>query len=328
MKKMLSLAGLVVMSVLLYLAVFSVVHRPLVVGEIQRNLDFKLAYAKTLPSPKIVILAGSNGRYSHRCEMLTQATGLPCVNASIGVGIGLDFQLDQWRPLLKRGDVVYMPLEYSQYRFSFAEMHGGLQNALMVHSQRDYLLSLDARRIAAAYGSFDLPFLIHGLGEMALERKGFWRRSSTESLTPQGDEKGHTAEAGKAYEGFLLEATKGGNIGLSKVPDTSDTLTLLEPFLTQMRSDGVTVVGGLPTLPSSVNVDRADTERLRSFYSGQGQQFLELANRSLYPLSCFFDTLSHLNEPCQVAHTAALGGALAQLLASGASPKEGRGLGP
>ena len=328
MNKLLALAGLVGMSVLLYLAVFSVVHRPLVVGEIQRNLDFKLAYAKTLPSPKIVIVGGSNGRYSHRCEMLTLATGLPCVNASIGVGIGLDFQLDQWRPLLKRGDVVYMPFEYSQYRFSFAEMHGGLQNALMVHSQRDHLWSLDARRIAAAYGSFDLQFLIHGLGEMALDHRGFRRRSSTESLTLQGDERGHTAEVGKAYEAFLLEATKGHNIGLSLVPDTSDTLTLLKPFLTQMRNQGVTVVGGLPTLPSSINVDRADTERLRSFYGSQGQQFLELTNRSQYPLSCFFDTLYHLNEPCQVAHTVAVGSKLAHMIGSGVAPRNGHGLGP
>jgi len=306
-KSLLALAGLVAVSIVLFVAVFSVVHRPLVVGEIQNNLDYKLAYARSLASPKIVVLAGSNGRYSHRCEMLTAALGRPCVNASIGVGIGLDFLFDQWRPLLRTGDLVYMPLEYGQYRFTNAEMHGGLQNALMVHSQRDYLRSLDARRIAAAYGSFDLQFLIHGLAEMALDRKGFQRRSSIASLTPQGDERGHSAALGLAYATFLREAVPES----SHVPASSDATRLIETFLQQARKDGITVIGGLPTVPDGMVVEHGDIERLRRLYEGNGHRFLLLANQSRYPLTCFFDTLYHLNEDCQKIHSAAIASQLA-----------------
>ncbi len=310
MKKLLALACLVGLSIVLFVAVFSVVHRPLVVGEIQKNLDYKLAYARQLDSPKIVLLAGSNGRYSHRCEVLSAALDKPCVNASIGVGIGLDFLLDQWRPVLRRGDIVYMPLEYGQYRFTRAEMHGGLQNALMVHSQRDYLLSLGPQRITAAYGSFDLPFLIHGLAEMALDRRGFRRRSSTDSLTPQGDESGHTAKLGQAYATFL----RGSVAESAQVPVGSDAIRVLDSFLQQARRDGIVVVGGLPTVPDSVTVAAADVERLRGLYESQGQAFVMLPNRSRYPIDCFFDTLYHLNEGCQKAHSAAVAAQLAPLL--------------
>ncbi|GAB4556449.1 MAG: hypothetical protein IV105_01620 [Rhizobacter sp.] len=310
MKKLLTLVCLVTLSIALFVAVFSVVHRPLVVGEIQKSLDYKLAYARELPSPKIVLLAGSNGRYSHRCEVLTARLNKPCVNASIGVGIGLDFLLDQWRPVLRRGDIVYMPLEYGQYRFTQAEMHGGLQNALMVHSQRDYLLSLDAERITAAYGSFDLPFLIHGLAEMALDHRGFRRRSSTDSLTPQGDESGHTAQRSQAYASFL----RGSAAESAQVPVTSDVIRVIDSFLQQARRDGILVVGGLPTVPDSVTVEAADVERLRSLYESRGQAFVALPNRSRYPIDCFFDTLYHLNEGCQKAHSAAVAAQLASLL--------------
>lgn len=309
MKKLLALAALCALSMVLFVAVFSVVHRPLVVGEIQKNLDYKLAYARQLASPKIVVLAGSNGRYSHRCEVLSAVLNRPCVNASIGVGIGLDFLIDQWLPLLRPGDVVYMPLEYGQYGFSESEMHGGLQNALMVHSQRDSLWALGPKRIAAAYGSFDLAFLIHGLGEMALDRKGFRRRSSTESLTPQGDEQGHTAALGQAYIAVLREAKP----ERAKVPDRSDALLVIEAFLQQARQDRITVIGGLPTVPDSVVVDHSSIERLRKLYEAHGHNFLILPNRSRYPLDCFFDTLYHLNESCQKAHTAALAVQLANM---------------
>ncbi len=301
---------LIAVSITLFIAVFSAVHRPLVVGEIQKNLDYKLAYARQITSPKIVVLAGSNGRYSHRCEVVSAALNRPCVNASIGVGIGLDFLLDQWRPLLRPGDVVYMPLEYGQYRFSSAEMHGGLQNALMVHSQRDYLYSLAPARIAAAYGSFDLAFLIHGLAEMALDSKGFRRRSSTDSLTPQGDESGHTAQAGLAYAFFLRSITA----DTAEVPATSDAIRVLEDFLHQTRRDGIAVVGGLPTVPDSVVIESKDVEGLRKLFEAHGQRFLVLPNQSRYPLGCFFDTLYHLNESCQKTHSAAVAAGLGTLL--------------
>lgn len=317
MKKLLALAGLVALSIALYVAVFSVVHRPLVVGEIQKNLDYKLGYARTLPSPKIVIFAGSNGRYSHRCEEFTRALGRPCVNASIGVGIGIDFLLDQWTPLLRPGDLVYMPLEYSQYRFSNTEMHGGLQNALMVHYQRGYLWSLDASRIAAAYGSFELTSLIHGLIEMGLDHTGFRRRSSTDSLTPQGDESGHTAQIGEAYAAFLHTRTPDN----SQVPDSSDAIQVVEAFLDRARLSGVQVVGGLPTLPESTAVADADVNLLRRLYESHGQRLLVLPNLSRYPLDCFFDTLYHLNESCQKVHSASLARALSAAMAAPETPQ-------
>lgn len=320
MNKLLALIAGCVASLALFVAVFSVVHRPLVVGEIQRQLDHKLGYARTLGSPKLVVFAGSNGRYSHRCEELTAGTGLPCVNASIGVGIGLDFLLDQWRPLLHAGDRVYMPLEYAQYGVDTAEMHGGLQNALLVHSRRDYLRSLGPRRVIDAYGSFDLRFLVHGLVEMVLERRGFQRRSSTASLTPQGDESGHTAELGQAYASFLRDAV----FGVIEIPAASDALDVLGAFLRSARAADITVIGGLPTVPDSVVLPPAIVERLRALYESQGQQFVVLPQRSQYPLACFYDTLYHLNERCQRQHSHALGEALARLPANPAHVLEAR----
>ncbi|MBY0468312.1 MAG: hypothetical protein K2Q07_04985 [Burkholderiaceae bacterium] len=310
MKKLLALVALIGLSITLFVGVFSFVHRPLVVGEIQKQLDHKQGYARTISSPKIVVFAGSNGRYSHRCEVLTQVLDRPCVNASIGVGIGLDFLLEQWLPLLQQGDLVYMPLEYSQYRLSAAEMHGGLQNALMVHSQRPYLWSLGVTRMAAAYGSFDLSFLIQGAVEMALDRRGFKRRSSTDSLTPQGDERGHTAALAATYAAFLRDSRAES----TTVPERSDAIDVLDTALRQLHRAGVTVVGGLPTVPESVAVAPADIDRLRRLYAGAGQQFLVLPNQSRYTLGCFFDTLYHLNEDCQRLHSTAVARGLSDLL--------------
>lgn len=312
MRRLAFLGLAVLASLLLYIAVFSVVHRPLTLGDIARQLDYKLGYARTLKSPKLVIFAGSGGRYSHRCEQLAAASGLPCVNLSIGVGIGLDFLLEQIRPALHAGDIVYMPLEYAQYAVSEAEMNAGLQNATLVHDMRDRLWGLGARRVAQAYGYFDLSFFINGLAEMALDRKGFKRRTSLDSLTPQGDESGHTPQAARAYAAFL----KAARFDTVQVPAEAHAQRVLTRFLVEMREHGITVVGGLPTIPDDVPIGPVPIERIRALFEGAGQRMLMLPNRSQYPLDCFFDTLSHLNEDCQRVHSQQVGAALAALLRS------------
>lgn len=126
MEQLPALVVLLGLSIFMFLVTVSIVCWPLAGCEIQKTLDFKLACARTLSSPKIETFAGSNGRCSHRCEQFTATLGRPCVSASNGVGIGLgislEFLLDLWRPVWHPGDVVYVPLEYGQYPYSRAEM--------------------------------------------------------------------------------------------------------------------------------------------------------------------------------------------------------------
>jgi len=310
MRKLLAFAGLCLASLLLYVAVFSVVHRPLTLGEIPRLLAVKRAYASSLPSPKLLILAGSGGRYSHRCAAITQATHWPCANLSLAVGIALDFVFEQADPVLQAKDVVYLPLEYEQYRATQAQMAAGSQNPVLVHDLREQLWRLPAERIARAYASFDLPFLVHGLIEMGLAGRGFERRTNLASLTPEGDEQGHTEEKGRAYEPFRRSA----RFDTTPLPAQSHALEVLDDFLDRMHRRGVRVIGGLPTTPDDVALDDAAIERLRARFARHGQTLLVLPNRSQYPLGCFFDSLVHLNEGCQWQHSALLGKALSGLL--------------
>lgn len=311
MRQLTALACALALSLLLYVAVFSVVHRPLTLGEVSTAIQARRALAASLPSAKLAVWAGSNGRYSHRCEVLSAATGLPCVNLSLAMGIGLDFQMQQYEPLLKSGDVVYLPLEYSQYRIERDEMQSGAENPALVHEMRDLLWTLGPRRIARAYGHFDLPYLVHGLLEMGLVQAGVRRRATAqETTTPQGDMAGHGAAAAIAYQGFL----RAMRFDTQPVPTSSHALAVLDGFLQRAQQRGVFIVGGLPTVPDNVPLDEAFIGRWQAQLERHGHRLLILPNRSQYPLTCFFDTLYHLHEGCQLQHSAAVGSALAGLL--------------
>lgn len=308
MKKLVTLIAALLASFGLYLATFSLVSRPLTVGGVWNTVQQKISYAESLGHPMLAIWAGSNGRYSHRCQYFTEAIGLPCINLSMAVGIGIDFQLMMFEPLLHKGDVLYMPLEYNQYAIERPEMEGGAENIALVQHAHDLLWSQGLARTARAWGYFELPFLIHGLIESALSRNGFQRREGVDSMTPQGDQRDHTAELGLPYRQLL----QGARFEPPKFPEQSRALSVLGDFLDRMRERGVRVVGGLPTTPVGVPIDDALIVQLRGFFQQHGHDFLVLPNRSQYPLDCFFDSTYHLNERCQGQHSRLVGHAMAE----------------
>jgi hypothetical protein len=314
MRKVWALMAALAASLLLYLGVFRVVDRPLTLGEIDVAIRLKTAYAESLQHPRLAIWAGSNGRYSHRCSAFTATTGLPCVNLSLAVGIGIDFQLRQFETLLQAGDVLYMPLEYSQYRIGRDEMESGAENTVLVHARRDILWTLPPRRIARALGAFDLSFLINGLVETGLDARGFKRRSGMDSLTPQGDESGHTAARGAPYQAFLRQA----GFDTRPLPDRSHAFDVLADFLDRAHARGVRVVAGLPTTPDKFALDTAGIQHLQAFYARHHAELIVLPNRSQYPIGCFYDTPYHLHEGCQIEHSLQVGRLLALTL--GISP--------
>jgi hypothetical protein len=203
-----------------------------------------------------------------------------------------------------------MPLEFAQYTTSREEMQSGTENALLVHYFRDRLLKLEPARILRAYASFDLSFLVHGLVEMALDARGVQRRSGTGTLSPEGDERGHTAEAARAYADYLRAKV----YRVPELPSHSHAQSEIGDFLVAARGRGVTVFGGWPTIPDDAVEPAGNRDVIRRLFARHGQPLLDLPGGARYPLSCFFDTHSHLHEGCQISHSLAVGAALRERL--------------
>jgi hypothetical protein len=191
-------------------------------------------------------------------------------------------------------------------------MEPGAENAALARGLPGLLWSLEPRRISAAYGYFDLRYLVNSVLEMGLARLGVRQSAgSCVGASEQGEVTGHTAEQAIAYKSYVA------GMNFDKQPISTDTyaLRLIDAFLHRAHDRDVPVVGGLPTLPDHDKVDEAFIGRWRAPLERRGHRLLVLDNRSQYPLACFYDTLYHLNEECQIRHSQRLGGKLARLLA-------------
>lgn len=76
------------------------------------SIEEKYNRLRSLPSPKIVLIAGSNFAYGINSELIEDSLLLPVVNMALHYNYGADFMLRQIEPQLHKGDIVLMGFEY------------------------------------------------------------------------------------------------------------------------------------------------------------------------------------------------------------------------
>jgi hypothetical protein len=300
-----------------------VLDRPLTLGSLRARIDAGLARGAAIDTPKLVILAGSTGPYSHRCETIEPLIGRPCVNAGIAVGIGLDYLFARWKPELHPGDIVYMPLEEVQYARSRAAGALGPDAAIMLRHDRATLWTMPPYRQIAVVFASGLRGAVMSLIETAMVGEGFddLRDAATGSFNAWGDHVGHTSRLGSISQPVLATMTP-FHPGADEIRDGYGAV-LVREFLVWADRNGVRVIGGLPTGFDDSPIGDASVAAIRAVYRNAG--FLELPGRSRYPRSAFFDTADHLNEEAQIRHSVAIGRALAEMAVSRGYAYEGAG---
>jgi hypothetical protein len=295
------------------LAFGCLLDRPLTLGALRARIEANLAFGQSIHQPKLVILAGSNGPYSHRCETIAPIIGRPCVNAGVAVGVGLDYLFALWKPGLHPGDIVYLPLEEAQYVRPRTTSDLGPDAAIMLRHDRGTLLTLPLRRQIAALFASDLRAAIMSAIETALVSEDFDdpRVAVTGGYNGYGDHVGHTAAKAVLNQAALA--------AICPFHPNSAQITagygsvLIVAFLGWAEAHGVRVIGGLPAgfIDSPLGAD--ELVAIRAVFLEHGAEFLETPDGGRYPRSAFFDSADHLNETSQISHSVAVARALARV---------------
>ena len=302
------------MSLALYATLFGLVlDRPLSLGLFRALIEAKLARGASIEGRKLVIIAGSNGLYSHRCETIEPLLGIPCVNAGVVVGIGLDYLFERWKSLLHSGDVVYLPMEEAQYTRTYRATSVGPDAAIMFRHDWPTLFGLSSGRVMGAAFAFDPRAALMSLIELALVRSGFQdpRAADVGTTNGWGDHVGHTADLGRGNAAHLATMMPFHQAAAGIA--SGDGTAMIRDFLAWAKPHGVIVVGGLPAGYANSPMPEAARDAIREVYASAGARFIDLNDR--YPPSAFFDTPDHLNENAQIQHSRAVAAALAVTLA-------------
>ena len=86
---------------------------------------------RTTPSPKIILVGGSNLAFGIDSRMMQDSLGLRVVNMGLYAKLGLRYMLAQVKPYVRRGDVVVVVPEYDQFYGKFSDGDNTLNTALL-----------------------------------------------------------------------------------------------------------------------------------------------------------------------------------------------------
>jgi hypothetical protein len=301
------------LSVGLYLAAFGLVlDRPLSLGLLRLELQQKTERLAALPSPKLVILAGSNGPYSHSCAVIGPMLGLPCENAGIAVGIGLDDIFARYQNLLHPGDVLYMPMELQQYSASRGQYWASVDGAFLLRHDWQVLAGLPPLRVLGAFFCCSLADGLEALAEMPVARAHVIKPAAllASEYNVEGD---RIDNDWAAADPALLQAPP-------RMAPTPDEIAggygtvLIGRFVAREAAGRVSVIGGLPVDFTNAVIPPGTVAAVSGIYTGHGGVFMELPGQSRYPVRDFFNGEDHLAKPCQYLHSVAVAYGLGAVL--------------
>jgi len=251
---------------------------------------------RTTPSPKIILVGGSNVALNLDGAQMEQATGLPVVNMGLHGGLGLRFMMNQVKPFLGRGDLVVLVPEYQQY-LGLLNGDETLVDVLCLYPE------------ALQYLTFPRQYL------------ALWIRIPT---AIQGQFKGYLAAGTWTHPvynryGFdrggnlVAHLNEPPNLSFANQPATRKPLVPFDPevvhdinvLAARAREVGAHVVLGYPAIPTQNYQHDAEqynlvNERLRATIS---IPILSTPAEHVLPLDYFFDSPYHLNARGRQLHT-------------------------
>ncbi len=281
-----------------------VFDKPLVVGWGKTAYDTKYQHFIDDSSSNIIIVAGSNGFFSHSCKVLEKDLNKNCINYSVSAGLGLEYILEKSKEVISDNTTVILPLEFSFYygkKKASLSSNGG--NLHILENDLKYLFSFGYERTLYILFSKDFKYIFGSILENILNNTGFERRFNISTLNENGDMKGHTKAKSKNYNEYVFSQ-------LPPRPDISACQNnynrqLIIDYIKFVNKNGGKVFGSFPTtFESNLTDDQSQSfECIKNLYDENNGYFINLKNKSMYKKFNFYDTTYHLNEEAQILHS-------------------------
>lgn len=133
------------------------------------SMGIKEELANKIAGPKIVLAGGSGTWFGLRARAIQEELGVPTVNLAVNAGLGIDYILHRAKKVLKKGDIIILPLEYHHFVY-----HGEYLLPRSLHIMtydRDYFDSLSPLEKALNVVRTRPDYFLKGVIEQMTYRK-------------------------------------------------------------------------------------------------------------------------------------------------------------
>lgn len=297
----------IILLILLVFGFIEVVYRVITISYAKNAFTAALvdkhAYAKSISSPKIVLIGGSNVAFGINSEILSRKTNLPVVNMALLAPLGIRFILSDATNYINKGDIVIMSFEYD------IATEGDIESQLSVVDfiPEDRAFVTDTSTSIESWKAnllhrLQAPSKIENIFENPAveDRYSIYFRSA---FSKQGDIKSH-------LNNYVHEVHYDG--GIMKSFFHQQQVECLNSFINLFKKKGARVFFQYSTVAESFykNSEGAVANLDKKLKTHLNAPLLTSPEQSVYPDSLFFDTVFHLKGPARDVHTEKIANAL------------------
>ncbi|MGA4494236.1 hypothetical protein [Vreelandella venusta] len=270
---------------------------------ISESISYKQEIANTLPSPKIVVLAGSGAMFGINSTYLEETYDRPTVNLGVNAGISLPVILNSAETIIQSGDLVLLPLEYPLYNREEAV------SSSLIHWANSYpatFLQLPFKRALEVFAKTSFSRILEGyrgLPEGFTVSGDYGIQHQDEHGDQIGTDRGLREERHWNFLNSLPAETYG-----KALRDGSFDWVRLRRFRDEMLAKGACPVFLPPPLlfqqsyiESPIEADFYETLPFRA--SSEGLFWLGRPREAMRNANDFFDTNFHLVDEARLEHT-------------------------
>lgn len=255
----------------------------------------KMKRMQELPSPKMILVGGSNLAFGINSEKMQVALGMPVVNMGLDAGLGLKFMLDQVKPFLIQGDVIVIAPEYDHFTGNLFSGSGALIKLIEIN--HDWSKLADISMITLANNLMSRNQTIFGFSRSTprisdISKSWDYSRAGFNSF---GDEIAHLSFPN---EKFKEDGPVGTNINLKAI-------RYLKNFIDTNVASGISVLVFYPCISKSYYSH--NLQSIETVTKALGKNIfmpLTTPENFVYDDDLFFNTSYHLNAQGRQLHTA------------------------
>jgi hypothetical protein len=246
-----------------------------------------------VPSPRVILVGGSNVAFGLDSEFLQKNLGVPVINMGLHGGLGLRYSLDEVVPYIKKGDVFILSPEYPQ----FDEPDGDLTLLQLLQVYPRGLQYLAPENIAAFPRAFLQlsQFKRNWWGRLGFKSPAFDPVYNRSAFNANGDVVSHLTRPTPPHVNFPKE------LRLLGATDAScPTIIALNKFRQICVERGATVLLAYPAVVSDYYKQTENLHNINLLDANLRQQtklvVLGTPAENVYPMEDFFDAINHLTR--------------------------------
>ena len=258
---------------------------------------------------RVLIIAGSNGLFGLSAKTISEKTGITAINLSSHAGLGGDYILNRAQKILRKNDIVLLPLEYQFYTQSGLSSEFEKRDTL-----RRFLISYDRATLQKVSIPALLKFYLSNTVEWQNKEYIYYlsghltRADITKRLQEQRDNPTFNCFSGLTFNEYGDENCNNGRDNLPVNPlvlktAMSPSNRKLDPggyidhFVRSALQKGVKIIPLYPVSTYTSDYEKPEfklyAERIRSFWESKGVPFEDRLENSLLPASQMYNTYYH-----------------------------------